>query len=75
MCKPLHTGGLPPARTHVTLGAGIRVRLEDGLDTGVTVEIQVVLGGPGGTLAEGNIRLRSDRSDKSSQKEWFRKDI
>lgn len=75
VCKPLHTGGLPSASTYVVLGAGIRVRLGDGLDAGVSIESQVVLGGPGGTLAEGDIRLKSGRSEKSSQKGWFRKGI
>lgn len=50
------------------LGAGIRVRFGDRLDTGVRVEIQEILGGPGGALTEGDIRLKSGRSDKSFQK-------
>ena len=68
VCKPLHTGGLPSASTDVVLGARIRVRFGDRLDTGVSVEIQEILGGPGGALTEGDIRLKSGRSDKSFQK-------
>lgn len=73
LCVPqcmhtLHTGGLPSASTDVVLGARIRVKCGDRLDTGVSVENQEILGGPGGALTEGDIRLKSGRSDKSFQK-------
>lgn len=73
VCAPVYAslctlGGLPSASTYVVLGAGIRVRFGDRLDTGVSAEIQEILGGPGGALTEGDIRLKSSRSDKSFQK-------
>lgn len=68
VCNPLHTGGQSSASTYVVLDAGIRVRFGDRLDTGVRIELQEILGGPGGALTEGDIRLKSGRSDKSFQK-------
>lgn len=72
VCEFLYTGGLSFSSTRVVLGAGTRVRLREGLDTGVSPGTQVVFGSLAvGTLTETDVKLKAGWSDKSSQKGWL----